>query len=386
MIYIIYPLLLAALLIGSKVAGRGKWNEEAFSLDQMKMLQGFIAVLIMFHHCGQKTCASWLDKRYVVPGLEFFVPIGFVLVAFFTFCSGYGLYKSFKNKKDYLKGSFITHRILPVILIGYAVAMIFLLVRFLLGEDLAKGNMLLWYVLGLKLANPNGWYVIVIPFFYLCFFLAFRYIKNEKNALFAVLIFTVAFQLLGASLDHNDWWMRGEWWYNSVHLFVVGIWFAKNEDKILPVIRKRYVLFLVLGLISIIPLYILSEFLKGVFSYYGEYWNAPHLMLRRCVCLLGEMAFSSAVVFTAFIISMKVKIGNGFLKLMGKITLEFYLIHGLYAELFCHHFDDTLKSFYIRNNLLYVLVVFVLGLASALLLRCAENAVRKLKRKESSVQ
>ena len=103
MIYIVYPLLIAALLIGSKPAKRGNWNEDAFSLEQMKMLQGLIALMIMFHHTGQKTCASWIDKKWVVPGLEFFVPIGFVLVAFFTFCSGYGLYKSYKTQKDYLK-------------------------------------------------------------------------------------------------------------------------------------------------------------------------------------------------------------------------------------------------------------------------------------------
>ena len=378
MIYLVYPLLIAALLIGCKPAKRSSWNEEAFSLDQMKMLQGLIAVMIMFHHTGQKTCASWIDKKWVVPGLEFFVPIGFVLVAFFTFCSGYGLYKSYKTKKDYLKKGFIVHRILPIIILGYVVAMIFLLVRFLLGENLQHDNALLWYVLGLKLANPNGWYVIVIPFFYLCFWLAFRFIKNEKTALFTVLVFTIAFQLLGASLDHNDWWMRGEWWYNSIHLFVVGIWFAKNEEKILPVIKKRYVLFLVIGLLSILPLFILSEFLKGTVSYYAEYWQAPDRMLRRCICLIGEILFSSAVVFTAFLIGMKLKIGNPFLRFMGKITLEFYLIHGLYAELFCYAFDGSLKSFYIRNNALYVLVVFALSIPSALILKYGGNALRKL--------
>ena len=378
LIYIIYPLLLAALLIGSRVAKKKEWNEEAFSLDQMKMLQGFIAVLIMCHHCGQKNSASWIDERYYTGGMEFFVPIGFVLVSFFTFCSGYGLYKSLKTKKDYLKKSFIAHRILPIIGTGYLVAMIFLLVRILLGENLKLDNNGLWYVLGLKLANPNGWYVIVIPFFYLAFYLAFRFMKSEKAALFAILVFTIAFQFLGASLDHNDWWMRGEWWYNSIHLFVVGIWFAKNEEKLIPEIKKHYKLFLIIGLLLILPLFILSEFLKGVFSYYAEYWNAPDKVFRRVVSLSGEVLFSSVVVLTAFIISLKVKIGNPFLKLMGKITLEFYLIHGLFSELFCFAFDGSLKSFYIKNQLLYVVVVFALGIPSALLIRYVVGMIKKL--------
>ena len=101
-IYLVYPILLAVLFVGCKVAKKKEWNEEALSLNQMKAWQGFAALMIMFHHIGQKWSASWIDKKYYVPGLEFFVPIGYVLVSFFIFSSGYGLYKSVHTKKDYL--------------------------------------------------------------------------------------------------------------------------------------------------------------------------------------------------------------------------------------------------------------------------------------------
>ena len=55
---------------------------------------------------------------------------------------------------------------------------------------------------------------------------------------------------------------------------------------------------------------------------------------------------------------------------MSKITLEFYLIHGLYVELCAYNFDGGVKSpFRIHNLLLYVVVVFALGVPSALLLK-----------------
>ncbi|MCR5250426.1 MAG: acyltransferase [Lachnospiraceae bacterium] len=384
MIYIVYPLLLCVLLIGCRFYGRGKWNEDAFSLDQTKALQGFIALLIMFHHCGQKTSASWIDKRYYLGGLDFFVPIGFILVSFFTFCAGYGLYKSFKTKKNYLSSKFLTHRILPIIVLGYVVALIFFVVRLLLGERM-NPKQIFWYLSGLKLANPNGWYVIVIPFFYLCFFLAFRFIKNEEKALLVVLLFTIAYQLLGASLDHNDWWIRGEWWYNSIHLFVVGIFFAMHEEGIVAHLKKHYVGYFIVSLICVFVFFWLSEFSKAAFSYYGENWGAPDKVQRRLICLLFEILVSSATVFWAFLLSMKLRIGNPFLKLMSRITLHFYLIHGLFSELFCFAFDGKLKSFYIKNSLLYVGLVFVLGLASALLLKFSEDGLRKLfKKKERS--
>lgn len=101
MIYLVYPLMTALLLWGAKPYGKGNWNEEAFSLRQMKALQGFFALCIMLHHVGQKTCANWLSPQLIIPGLELFVPFGYYFVGFFLFCSGYGLYKSVHVKPSF---------------------------------------------------------------------------------------------------------------------------------------------------------------------------------------------------------------------------------------------------------------------------------------------
>ena len=101
LVYLCYPALAIVLFWGAKVYGRKQWNEGFLSLSQTKALQGFFALLIMFHHLGQKTCASWLPPNVRIPGLEVFVPIGYFFVGIFLFCSGYGLYKSYKTKENY---------------------------------------------------------------------------------------------------------------------------------------------------------------------------------------------------------------------------------------------------------------------------------------------
>ncbi len=189
MIYAVYPLLLWALLHGAKCSKAMEWNEEAFSLRQMKAMQGFAALCIMLHHCGQKSSASWINKAYFHPGLEFFVPIGFILVSFFNFCSGYGLCKSIQTKNDYLKDHFFRKRIVPVIALGYVVSLIFLAARFLLGEKLT-GQKLLWYLTCMKLCNPNGWYVLIIPIFYFVFWVLYRFCKSDRLATFLMIVFT----------------------------------------------------------------------------------------------------------------------------------------------------------------------------------------------------
>ena len=384
LIYIVYPILLVVLFWGAKFFKPREFNEEAFSLRQMKAIQGFVALLIMFHHCGQKTSASWIDKKFYIGGLDIFVEIGFVLVTFFTFCSGYGLYKSFKSKPDYLNRNYLLKRIFPIIVLGYIVTWLYLPCRYLLGEKIS-GKQLFYYLSGIKLCNPNGWYVCVIPFFYLCFFLAFKYCKNEKLALSIVLIFTVAYQLLGTSVNHNDWWITGEWWFNSIHLFVVGVFFAMFEDKIVPHIKKYYIVYLILGAVLVFGGYRFWKYARSAFSYYGENWNAPDTILRRRLTLAGDIWFSSAVVFLSLLLSMKIRVGNRFLDFMGKITLEFYLIHGLFVELFCFAFVGQLKSlYYIKNQLLFVAVVFVLGIIGAYLLAMLTKKLKSKGKKEGA--
>ena len=384
LIYIVYPILLVVLFWGAKFFKPREFNEEAFSLRQMKAIQGFVALLIMFHHCGQKTSASWIDKKFYIGGLDMFVEIGFVLVTFFTFCSGYGLYKSFKSKPDYLNRNYLLKRIFPIIVLGYIVTWLYLPCRYLLGEKIS-GKQLFYYLSGIKLCNPNGWYVCVIPFFYLCFFLAFKYCKNEKLALSIVLIFTVAYQLLGTSVNHNDWWITGEWWFNSIHLFVVGVFFAMFEDKIVPHIKKYYIVYLILGAVLVFGGYRFWKYARSAFSYYGENWNAPDTILRRRLTLAGDIWFSSAVVFLSLLLSMKIRVGNRFLDFMGKITLEFYLIHGLFVELFCFAFVGQLKSlYYIKNQLLFVAVVFVLGIIGAYLLAMLTKKLKSIGKKDGA--
>ena len=386
-IYLVYPILLVVLFLGSRVSKEDEWNEDAFSLKQMKYWQGFVALMIMFHHISQKWSASWIDKKYFVPGLEFFVPIGYVLTSFFIFSSGYGLYKSVHTKTDYLKNHFIRRRIVPLIVTGYVVHILFLLVRIFVLHENMGGNKMVYYLSGMQLANPNGWYVIIMPFFYLFFYLAFRFIKNEKLAFVFVVICTLAYQIFGASLDHNEFcnlflhndldnngWVRGEWWYNSIELFPIGIFFAMNEQKIVAHLKKHYIFYVTLVVLLIYPVYMISQWKFGA-TYYCDanpFWdNGMTRMDRtkaRFVSLVAESLLAILAVFGAVLANLKIRIGNRFLEMMGKITLEFYLIHGLYVELFCYQFGGQLEPLvYIKDNVMHCIIVFALGLPSALL-------------------
>lgn len=367
-IYLVYVALPVILLWGAKFSGK-RFNDGFLSLEQTKAIQGFLAICIMLHHIAQKTCASWIQPQTrIVHGLDMFVPIGYLLVSIFLFFNGYGVYKSYHTKENYLEG-FIKKRILPVVLALYTTTVIFFIARLLVGEKMDAKQVIL-YLTSIQLCNPNTWYVIVLPFFYLAFYFSFKYIKKDWLAVLATTAFVVLYMLLGTRIDHNDYWIRGEWWYNCVFLFPVGIIFAKFEDKIIPHLKKHYWVYLVAALLLFYPLYIYSGFICNIFGYYGDNWGAPDTVFRRRVSLLSQVFLTTDFVFTVLLINMKVAFGNKFLKFMGTITLEFYLIHGLYVELFGWQFDGGVPSpHHIKYVLVYVLVVFALGVPSAMLLK-----------------
>lgn len=355
--YIVYFLLGALLLFGARYAGRKKWNEDPFSLKQTKALRGFTAVCIMFHHMSQKTGAPWHNPAFIVQGLEPFVPVGYYFVAVFLFCSGFGLYKSYKTKPDYLK-HFGRNRILPVVVAFYLSEWIYIGVRALMGQKMSLSQ-ILYYAVGVQMANTNAWYVIAVLFFYLFFYLPFRFCKREGTAIAWVAAGLLAYIAVGTLTDHNNWLMCGEWWYNTALVFLLGILFGKYEKTLTERAKKGYWLWLALAFAAMFLLFRLSAHLADDLGwYYGENWRDPLKVLHRWIVALTQNLASFFYVCFLFLAMMKIRIGNKLLGILGGLTLEIYLIHSMFVEMFGFDFSEVVPSIvYIKNVGLYVLVV-----------------------------
>ena len=368
-IYLVYFSLGLLLFFGAESAGKGKWNEDYTSRGQTKILQGIMTMGIVLHHLSQKTCAPWHPQKTIVHGLDPFIPLGYLFVSVFLFCSGLGLYKSYRSKPDYLKG-FARRRILPIVAAFYLSEILYTAVRLLMGEKMDAVT-ILWYLSGLHMANFNAWYVIVIPFFYLAFWAAFRFCRKEGTAIAWVFLFTLGYTVLGACIDHqNDWWMRGEWWYNSIILFPVGLLFGKHEEKVTRFLKQGYRIWLVLAFAGAFLMFHLSEYMNnhgwGYYAYWNETMKIPYRLMS---CGLQWLAAFTFVAF-CFLLMMKVRLGNRALAWLGGFTLEVYLVHGIFTELFGYNFLDLADPvYYIRNVPLYLCTVLACTVPAALLFR-----------------
>ncbi len=359
LVYAYYLVLLIVLLKGAKLSKIGQWSEEFLSLEQTKSIQGFCTICIMFHHIAQKTYAPWLPSKYIVHGLDVFVSIGYLPVGIFFFCSGYGLYKSYQTKEGYLNHFFSSRFMIPIMtLLSTSIIFIYLQIK--------KGGSpsvvpIPFTLQGAKLPNSYSWYIYTILICYLAFYFAFRYCKDEKVAI-GVIVTVVLLYILFC-----DWWMYGDWWYNTVFLFPVGLIFAKKENSLILFMKKRYLLFLLSFVLLTVIGFQLGEYTQSVLSQWSEDYNYT---LYRWLHLIMQMSASGAFVFSVILINMKVCIGNRFLMWMGSLTLEFYLIHGLFVQMFGYCFieEEMGTFFYIRNVALMTFVVFILSFVSSLIL------------------
>ena len=329
----------AILLFKAKFFTKGTWNDEVLSLNQTKSILGFCAIGIVFHHLAQKTCAPWLNQEVIVHGLDFFLNLGHLFVALFFFYSGFGLFKSLKSKENYLKG-FLGKHLTPIIIL-------YLLI-----------NCEFYYV-G-KFFSPYTWYINAIVILYILFYCSFRFVKNDVAS-----ICLVALGILIYSFVCN-WLVLGVWWYNTAFLFVVGIIFAKNEEKIILFLKSKYLLCVIFSVLIFAASFIFDILFKSELN-------------RVFVCLIEAICAFAFVVFV-LLASLKIKVQNKVLTFAGSLTLELYLIHGLFVQMFGYSFvsDDFGPVFYIKNLALYVIVVFALSFVVAFLVKLARNGCRYL--------
>lgn len=350
--YLFPVLLIGFTFAGAKVYKSSTFNENAYSLTQSKAIQGFAALAIMFHHLAQHTCASWLSYPKI-KGLEPFLNIGYLMVGIFFFASGFGLYKSVKNKDDYLK-HFFKKRFLPLIY--------FYLVS----------NIIVFIVT--KHFSTYTWFVYAIAVSYIGFYLAFRFIKNDHIAIIVTAIVAVAYVYV------TDFVLGFEtYWFNSSLLFIVGIIFAKYEKTLMELIKKYYWVILIFLIAAFA--FAFKKSLK-MDEYLGSsestYFDSVLKIKTALMQTLTALIFLLAIIT----VNLKVELKNGLLNKMGNITLGFYLIHPLFCDLFC--WDTPFPKFrdilYIKNIPLYVLAVLVLSILVTLVLYKIYNLAEIQKR------
>lgn len=353
--YVSIALLLALLLMG--VSRRPKEGPAFFDRVSSKEIQGFLAVFIMLHQT-----VIILDQSSVNQGeMMFFYFYGILAVAFFFFCSGFGLIKRWMTDNSYIKG-FMRRRVftvlVPFFICNYIYLTDALLGNIRIGSHFGFGAVICSFF-GIFLVNNQMWFAVEIMILYVVFRIVFAKVKKPITGILIMTGVVLLMILTGLLSGHSEspvmsYWFKGEWWYNTLLMFPLGMIYAYKEERINKIIKKAYVSILIASSILFVLMDQLHRYLlveKTI--YWTEYYGSAHQILDKLAGLGQETIFEIIFLILVITLMSAFKFSNIILKFLGKISLEIIMLNYLMAN----------RLFFLYRQ--YGILVYLLAVAAS---------------------
>lgn len=313
---------IALTLIG---VTRREANSSPLQKDQVLSLRGICAVEIMIGHIGLTTGSTVLYPNRKA---------GILFVGIFFMLSGYGLSYCLNNKTDYLK-HFLIRRTLRLLIPAYLAYVVYILIsRFGLNQSTILD------LINLKrFFSVINWYVWEQLFFYLVFWIAYRFMPKWRDALIGIVSLAVVIIAFILKVDNP--------WYGSTMCFLLGIFYYRLEQsKFYLSLKRKSVLFVFLGIILMLSM--IAFYVLGNESVLGNPIARNISSLSFCVMTL--------------IILSEVEIGNAASRFLGKCSYELFLVHPFIQGIF----KDVMGI----STILYAVLVIVVSIIIAYALNC----------------
>ncbi len=311
-----------------------KSKVNIMELSQTRVLMGVLALVTMFHHISVSTVC----KMYYGDMFNAFENVGVFCVGFFMFMFGYDLIFSMQTEeavnKENVMRSTIKGKLFPLLITFFICNYAYMIVTQMLGEHYTIKN-LLCAIFGLFLLNDQMWIAVEVLWLYLAAAIIYKITKNINKTipimgLIIVILMAASFFMGHAdSSDRVTNWMYGEWWFNTLPCFLLGMIYAIKQEKINEHLNeKKAATFITLLMISVIGIY----FTLSVIGRYG-YWTETevnmhfdHKLITALVQIPTVCVVSVLLVFLVQNIRLKFKP----LEMSGRVYLELILLNNIF--------------------------------------------------------
>ena len=331
--YICIAILGAVLFAGSS---RRSANETAF-FDRIssKEIQGGLAVFIIFHQTVVALDASGDNAG----DMRFFYYYGILAVAFFFFSSGFGLIKRWMTDENYIKG-FMRRRIftvlVPFFICNYIYLTDALLNNIAFRKHFGFGEVICSFF-GIFLINNEMWFAVEIMILYVAFRFVFAKIKKPLTGILIMTGVVLVMMTIGLFSGHSEtgvmsYWFKGEWWYNTIFMFPLGMLYAYKEERINKVIRRAFISILIASSVLAVLMDHVHRNLISKHIFWSEYDGSANPVLDKLLGLGQETVYE--LVFLIFVLTLlsRIKIGNPVIRFFGKISLETIMLNYLFID------------------------------------------------------
>ena len=318
-------------------------NKEYLSVKSTSGLRGFLALGIIFHHLSP----------LVKSGEEFsnFSYMGTYIVSIFFFLSAYGLYVQNERRENYLD-NFLVKRLSKIIVPFFIISLIYIFYRFVNGQLIDLNFFINLFKKGSTIIY-NGWFVDIIILMYIFFYISFKLFQNKFLSIVLNTIFIICYICLAIKLGYNFWW------YNSALTFAIGLIWAKNQNKIDRVIEKYY--FIVIILVTVLL------FVSHKYDVLLKYLHIEDSYSYALAANLDNIIFT---IYFIVVFLKKINFSNVYLTLIGRISFELYMIHGLVISMLGKIFVSSRV-----NDVLFTLFVLIVSLIFAWIINKIINVI-----------
>lgn len=249
----IYLIFIIIFLIGIRLRD----NHDYLKKDMATTINGLFVITIFFSHfVTYITNANIYDDKLTIY-LHF---IGQLMVTSFLFYSGYGIYESIKNKKDYMT-SFFRKRFLPTFT-NFAIAVVlYIIVNLIMGNGYSIGEILLAFTGFSSIGNSN-WYMLAIFSLYIFIMLCFNKRLKIKDSYRIIILslLTVAYVFIISRFKDN-------YYVDTILCFPLGMWYSYFKEKIDKILVKKYLLCLLGIILLLVGSYCLQNSLYNVYTF-----------------------------------------------------------------------------------------------------------------------
>ena len=317
-------------------------DTDYLSIENTVCLKGIFSMFVLMHHlyCLSLSCGTVINTRF-----EF---MGYLSVAVFFFCTGYGLMGSYISKgKAYIR-TFPKNRILQFYCTYLLFTALYLVMYSLLGDKITLTSVAQALIIPNKDDSQTilyGWYLQAALILYIAFYFVFLMVSRYRYQLIGFTLALLAYCVLCI------WLGLSPTWYQSVFAVLLGMLWHKC-GSIVDAKTKKYKL----GYVVFLFIVFCCTLLLGRRSL-PETIFIPIRMFSALIFVLLVLALIR-------IIPIRCKLTYW----LGEHSLELYALQGVPIVIFK-------RAFPIDNPIVYSLVVI---LCTIILAAIAHPVVKKI--------
>ena len=294
-----------------------KKKRDYLSIESCTSLRGIAAIGIVLHHISERIQGDSFFRWLAV--------IGYILVSYFFFLSGYGLMAQYREKKDVYIGGFLRKRVLYLVIIYLLDIALYALFDALMGKPHTIGE-IFKSILVSGIAR-NSWYMIVLIGVNFVFWIVFTGFRSttENFKIFCIFLVQMFFAVCCVVFDISPIW------YYSNFGFTAGMLYFNYQSAIDKQLERRYAV----PFIAIVFFYCVFYFVPSLIERFS---TGGFTFLIRTICRLLSSPMSAVLIV---ILSYRFNPFTVLWKKIGELSLEIYLLHGLVFS-------------FLRSNVLFV--------------------------------